>query len=167
MKIEESICKYLYTCTRIHTHNHSCSCANCADLHTGCGQNLPFLFSGSHTLTKRHREGCVCSLLVGPVSGSCYLRRNVSCLQRGSSLLSFPSSQAFMQDLHVGAVQAADVAAPVERAVAAFCDLLGPGPIPPPTTQQFAAIQSWGGAVARASSCPCCACLATIGAEVG
>lgn len=72
-----------------------------------------------------------------------------------------------MQHLHVGAVQAADMAAPVEGAVAALGDPLCPGPVAPPAAEQLTAIQGRGRAVAGTAGCARRACLAAVGAEVG
>lgn len=100
---------------------------------------------------------------------SLHWNKNVSVsLHRGKCpSLSFSRSQALVQHLHVGAVQAADVAAPVERAVAALRDPLRPGPVPSPAAQQLAAVQGGGGAVAGAAGRAHCARLAAVGAEVG
>lgn len=76
-------------------------------------------------------------------------------------------SQALVQHVHVGAVQAADVAAPVEGAVAALGHALRAGPVAPAAAQQLAALQSRRGAVAGAAGRARRARLTAGRAEVG
>jgi len=76
-------------------------------------------------------------------------------------------SQALVQHLRVGAVQAADVAAPVEGAVAALGDVLGARAVPAPAAQQLAPVQPRRGAVAGAPGRPRRPRLPAVGAEIG
>lgn len=71
-----------------------------------------------------------------------------------------------MQRHRAGAVQAADMAAPVEGAVATLSHALCPGLIPTTAAQQLTSIQARGGAVARPCRRPHGAGLAIVRAEV-
>lgn len=71
-----------------------------------------------------------------------------------------------MQCPSARAVQAADMAAPVEGAVAALSHALCPGLIPTTAAQQLTSIQARGGAVARPCGRPHGAGLAIVRAEV-
>lgn len=72
-----------------------------------------------------------------------------------------------MQYARVRAVAAADVAAPVEGAVAALCDALRARAVAPAAAQQLAAVQRGRRAVASSPSGASCAQAATVRAEVG
>lgn len=71
-----------------------------------------------------------------------------------------------MQRPRARAVQAANVAAPVEGAVATLGHALCPGLEPTTAAQQLASIQARGGTVARPRRCPHSAGLAIVWAEV-
>lgn len=71
-----------------------------------------------------------------------------------------------MQRPRARAVQAADVAAPVEGAVATLGHALCPGLVPTTAAQQLTSIQARGGAVARPRGCPHSAGLAIVRAKV-
>lgn len=77
------------------------------------------------------------------------------------------SSYAVVQRSAAGAVQAADVAAPVEGAVAAFGHRLCPRLKAASAAQQLATIQAWRGAVAHPFRCSQSPSFSTVGAEIG
>lgn len=77
------------------------------------------------------------------------------------------ASQALVQDARVRAVAAADVAAPVEGAVAAFSDALRSRAMASAAAEQLAAIQCGRRAVAGAPRRARCTQASTVCAEVG
>lgn len=77
------------------------------------------------------------------------------------------ASQTLVQHARVRAVAAADVAAPVEGAVATLRDALRARAVAPAAAQQLAAVQSGRRAVASTPGCAGCAQASAVGAEVG
>lgn len=71
-----------------------------------------------------------------------------------------------MQSSCARTVQAADMTAPMEGAVATLGHALSPSLEPTSAAQQLASIQAWRGAVARPSGSSHGASLAIVGAEV-
>lgn len=76
-------------------------------------------------------------------------------------------SQTLVQDARVRAVAAADVAAPVEGAVAALSDALRACAVAPATAEQLTAVQRGRRAVAGAPRSARCTQASAVGAEVG